>query len=208
MKKIAILLVLAFSFIKCSETKLNIVESQPLSIEDIELDTAIHVAEELKKQELILGENDFGQLTLVKDRELNLDTLATCFPDYSVIQEVGHQDGPNYTLYQISKEERIIASVKMNNHDDKVVEKIQVTDTTIYDEFGFAVGDKFSDLIATRAGLETFISDHFHVYVTEVGSPIGYEIEGDFDGPNRMKFSNEELMNWTVTSLIWFNPDF
>jgi hypothetical protein len=208
MKKIAILIVLAFSFIRCSEPKLNIIESEPLSDEDIELDTARHIVEELKKKELILGENDFGNLTLVKDRELSLDTLTTFFPDYSVIQEVGHQNGPDYTLFQISKGKRIIASVKMNSRDQKVIDEIQISDTTVLDEFGFSVGDKFSDLLATRAGLETSIEDRSHVIVTEVGSPIGYIIEENSGAPYHDQLSNEELMNWKITSLIWFNPEF
>ncbi|MBL4706752.1 MAG: DUF1131 family protein [Flavobacteriales bacterium] len=208
MKKVLVIAIFGLSFIKCSETPQYTTESKSLSMEDIELDTAIHVVEELKKEELILGENDFGELTLIKDRELTLDSLTRSFPNYTIRQEVGHQDGPDYVLYEISKDERLIASVKMMDNNKSIIDKIQIEDKGIVDEFGFTTGTSFKKLIKKRPGLESTIIDHSHVYLTEVGSPIGYEIEGAFNRIDPIDFNNDELMDWKVRSLIWFNPDF
>lgn len=207
MKKILILLLACFGFIQCNEPDIpdNTIKTNP---EDIELDTAMHVVEELKSLPIILGENDFGTLTLKKDRTLSIDTLMINFEGYSILKQTGHQDGPDYVYYEINKGERQLAFIKMHDEDQELLDRIQITDTTVFDEYGISIGTSYKELKLARPALESVVADHFRVFVTEVGSPLGYEIEGPFEGPDRMEFTDEELAEWKVIRLIWFNPDF
>ena len=178
------------------------------SEEDIQLDTALHVVEELKSVPLVLGENEFGQLKLTKDMQLSLDSLESAFPDFAIIESVGHQDGPDFKMFDLMKDTSRVAWVKMNDEDPNLVDRITLTDPTIFDEYGFKIGDSFEHLLNTRPGLEAVITDHYHIIASEVGSPVGYELVGYWSGPDKREVDKDSLLHCTVEKVVWFNPDF
>ncbi len=194
-----------------TEDTVEVAHSEEFAI----LDTAQQVVQELKKEELVLAENDFGALKLKKDTKTSQKAIEQAFPDLKVLREVGHQDGPDFIYYHLKDDSLTRASFKMFDYDENLIDRILIEDSTIKDEYGMAVGTTYSRLKKTRPALETVIGDHMVFYVTEVGSPIGYEIWGNTDSLSidinnywEAKIVESEISDWKVTRLLWINPNF
>ena len=122
---------------------------------------------------------------------------------------MGQQDGPDFPLYSIKKDETEICFFSMDSEDTLKLNEIIIKAPFIKDEYGLKVGDEYQKINELRkAEIKTYTDYHQHKYAYIDESNILYEISNtdslsetvDLENP---KFTEAQLEDWTIEYIIW-----
>ena len=160
---------------------------------------------------LVLSENQLGELALPFPNQEMIGPLGKVFDRYSVLKEIGEQDGPDFPLYSIKKSGRELAYFEMDWEDTQKLNAVYIKAPIVTDQYGLAVGDAYKKIQQLRNGQIKMQTDyHMHTYIYLDGSNIMYEIASDkitegADNPDTVRPSQEELKDWRIQQIIWRN---
>ncbi len=149
---------------------------------------------------LELTESNFGPLQLMPPKPIDQERLRKKFPELTVEKKRGQQDGPDFTFYRIRQGEKIVADLKMDPEKERF-KLLTVKHEGIIDHYGVSIGMPYQKIQKLRPGMDR--RTDYHTYVTAPGSQIAYEIDGEFDGPDRREFEDETVQDWKVTKMFW-----
>ena len=155
------------------------------------------------KQNLLLSNNALGPLKLSQDMRLDLAELKRLFPAYSVKSGIGEQDGPDYRYYEVSDSSDVVFHIKAQDDDPKKIDILYVQSPLVTDKYGLKIGMTYEDIKRLRPALTHKTDYHFHTYMMHPDENIRYEISGDFEGPDKTDFSENEIRDWTIERLLW-----
>ncbi|NLR92207.1 hypothetical protein [Flammeovirga agarivorans] len=151
---------------------------------------------------IILNEANFGQLILKKNSTiLSEKNLQKLFKGHPVTESVGHQDGPNFTLFKVGDG----LTFSTENAETNIINKVYITNEDYTDEYGVHVGDNFNDVLSRRTDLE-LKTIHYHIYLVEPTSHVKYEMQlQNYNAPDKDEYTMEDLeqYNAIVEAIIW-----
>ena len=123
--------------------------------------------EALQSDSMVLREDRLGPLALSDGKEINQSVLKNTFPNHTVKQKTGTQDGPSYTYYRLGQDGTPVADFRMKTNGSGL-ERVSVHDSTLSDVYGIHVG-------TTYAAIKNERPDVKH----ETGYSIGRAREGN-----------------------------
>ena len=193
-----ILTALSCSEKRSSETKLT--ENQKVS-------TTIK-AKDFK--DLVLYEDSLNGIKIPFETNDNLlYYLQSKLNPYSVKKEIGQQDGPDFPLYTVQKEELEILFFVMDSEDTLKLNDIYINSPLVKDMYGLKVGDSYSEIKSRRKGnLQNYTDFHQHTFLFTDNSNIMYEITGDISLPanvdlDNIKLTEEKIKDWKIENILW-----
>lgn len=154
---------------------------------------------------LVLSENKLGTFQLVPGTIADEKILTKHFPDWLIEQRTGQRDGPIYTYYELTKgKEAIQLTVgKEQGQAPEELSSIAVSSQGIPDQFGTRTEMTFSQAKRIRPNLQLVTDAHFHTYAVDSVSRIRYEICCNTDQVDKTDWSEKEVDDWKVKSIIW-----
>lgn len=149
---------------------------------------------------LVLSEEYLGSLPLNNKKILDVYELRETFEGFEVTKNIGEQDGPDYFYFNIGDKISINTASTENQNLYQVWIK---ENSTVPDVYGVKIGMTYNELVEKRKNLK-ISTEHYHVYLSEEGSRIAYEMSlGDYKGPDKDNYSIEDIPNSKVIAIIW-----
>lgn len=136
--------------------------------------------------------------------EIDLKNLRHIFNDFEIERKIGQQDGPDFIYYEARKNAAKYFWLKTQDDNKNFLDRIYITNSSISDQYGVNIGMNYKLLKQLRKNIKVS-TEHFHTYVYVSGSNIAYEITGTLDGPDKERYTEEEIKNWQVSKIIWLN---
>lgn len=169
---------------------------------------------ESTKKETILSEQGLGNLTFETLGTNTADKIKEAFPKLEVFKTVGHQDGPDYDLYEVSKGgEEVVFYVSMDWEVPNKVHQVRLPESSeILDQYGVKSALTDAELKKLRTTIKFHADLHYNIYGYVEGSKIKYKLKGNFKSLENGDFvaSDYSVTSWqvegmTVEYLIWQN---
>lgn len=160
----------------------------------------------VKDSNLILSEDRLGTLELNVEVVVDKQTLATHFPNQPVVQGISQQDGPDYTYYSLQKEGKEVIRITVSKFlggSNQQINSAMIYTEEIPDQYGIRKGMTYTQAKQIRPSLQLITNSHFHTYAFDEVSNIKYEICCNTDQLDKTTWSEQEVRDWKIKSIIW-----
>lgn len=198
--KFLFLVIVALS---CSEKK-----GSETEVSEVQNESTTGIEKEF--YDLVLYEDSLNDIKIPFDNNKNLlDNLQSKLSPYSVKKETGQQDGPDFPLYTVQKENKEVLFFSMNPEDTFKLDDILIKSSLVKDMYGLKVGDSYSEIKNRRKGnLKNYTDLHQHTFIYTDNSNIMYEIIGDLNLPadtdlDNIKLTEEQIKDWKIENIVW-----
>jgi hypothetical protein len=164
---------------------------------------------QVRTDTIILYENRIDRITLPFRKVEMLTELKKEFAGFTVTKEIGQQDGPDFPLYSIKERDNEICFFGMDSEDTLKLNEVYIKQAIVKDQYGLKVGDGYQKIKTVRSkNTKTYTDLHQHTFVYFDNSNIMYEISGSVFLPDtvdfeNLKFTEEQIKDWTIEYLIW-----
>lgn len=196
-------LFLILAALSCSEKK----GSETIAIESQKLSATV-IAKDFKN--LVLYEDSLNGIKIpFENKDDLLNNLKLKLNPYSVKKEKGQQDGPDFPLYTVQKEDLEILFFSMDSEDTLNLNDISIKSPLVKDMYGLKVGDSYSEIKSRRKGnLKNYTDFHQHTFLFTDNSNIMYEISGSLNLPadvdlENIKLTEEQIKDWKIENIVW-----
>jgi len=163
-------------------------------------------------REIILSENKIDIFSIPFPEKNVLRELKDYYEPYWVEANIGQQDGPDFTYFEIARDdENPIAYFDFDSENEFKLEEIRIVSSVAKDQYGVRVGDTYQQVISKRQiEFKNSTDYHQHTYLYSASSNIYYEISGFENYVDIMIENIEELILDTndlkhckVDAIIW-----
>lgn len=154
---------------------------------------------------LVLDEKKFSNLELTEETLLGEKKLKQIFPEMKISKKTAQTEVSNYDYFLVenAKEKFRINLRKTKKKDFQQINSIVIDSPSIPDVYGIQTGMAFKDIKSKRPNLIITTDSHFHTIAQAKGSNIQYEICCNTSQPDKTSWSEKEVENWKVKSIIW-----
>lgn len=179
--------------------------SQAMAIDNSKL------TKSLNADTIILYEDRIKGIGLPFDKRDMLEDLKEQFDGYTIVREMGQQDGPDFPLYTMSDKGQAVCFFELDFEDTLKLNRIVVRKPIIKDQYGIKVGDNFQKIKKLREGdIKLYTNYHQHTYASLDSSRIKYQIDGYISLPDSvdivdLKLTDDQVKDWIVEYIIWEN---
>lgn len=159
----------------------------------------------VSQSDLMLSENQLGSIELKPGIIINEKILAAQFPDLQVVREIGQGDRPNFTYYSLKNTDeatQMVVDIKSSQQAQEL-NSVKIYTPDIPDQYGIRSGMTYAQAKKIRPSLRLITNTHFHTYAFDDASHIKYEICCNTDQIDKTTWSEQEVGNWKINSLIW-----
>lgn len=146
-----------------------------------------------------LHEKGLGTYKFGLTKEEIEEHLRQLFPHKSIQKKIGKREEGAYEYYAIGDQE----DVQVHLHDGNRISSVYLKSPILADEHGVKVGMPFHVIQAHLPKLQLKTDHHFHTYAQVPSSHIKYEICCNTDQPDKENWTEEEIRDWKVKSIIW-----
>jgi len=160
---------------------------------------------------VVLKEDSINDLDLPFPERDMYKELSSHFQNFKVFDKIGIQDGPDFRMISLVKEEKEILYFKFSPENKLLLDEVVATDSVVSDEYGIKVGSRVSDVIKKRdSDFRVHTDYHQHTYLIDDNSRISYEIDLNFNISDGRLGSIEvsvleALKNSIIQRIIWSN---
>ena len=162
-----------------------------------------------KKDSITIYEDRIGNIPLPFPKREMLDELKQSFKTFTIVKEMGQQDGPDFPLYALKRGDKELGYFSMDYEDSLKLNEVYIQDAMAKDEYGLRVGDGYQKIKKLRGGeIKTYTNYHQHTFAYIENSHIFYEIFGDalIDDTidvEEIEFTEAQLKDWKIEYIIW-----
>lgn len=213
MNRIALLILIISTFSCETSSNKKVAVGVSTDSSDIQSINKDNFTGEFKTDTIILYEDRIKNVGLPFGKRDMLTELKKDFAGLTITKEIGLRDGPDFPLYSIKVGYEEICFFAMDSEDTLKLNDVYIKHPLIKDQYGLKVGDTYQKIKNVRdKEVKTYTDYHQHTYAYFKGSNITYEISGDVFLPDtvdfeNLKFTEQQIKDWTIEYLIWRKVD-